>query len=120
VVEQRDGGCRVPGCSQRRWLHVHHLQHHAHGGPTAVGNLVCLCPAHHRLLHAGHLHVTGDPVPLQGLVFTDRHGRTIGPSPPSPTGGRTPRQAARNTGLHPHPTTGPTCEPFNAWSILWN
>jgi hypothetical protein len=26
-IEQRDGGCRVPGCEQKRWLHIHHLVH---------------------------------------------------------------------------------------------
>jgi hypothetical protein len=25
VVEDRDRGCRVPGCERSRWLHVHHL-----------------------------------------------------------------------------------------------
>src|SRR5687768_14040392 len=32
VVEERDRGCRVHGCSQRRWLIVHHLVHWEDGG----------------------------------------------------------------------------------------
>ena len=30
----RDGGCRFPGCSHRRWLDGHHVEHWAHGGAT--------------------------------------------------------------------------------------
>ncbi|HVL06656.1 MAG TPA: HNH endonuclease signature motif containing protein [Acidimicrobiales bacterium] len=32
VIEERDRGCRVPGCDRSRWLHVHHIRH----GRTAV------------------------------------------------------------------------------------
>jgi len=47
----RDGGCRVPGCAQVRWLHIHHLRHWTRGGRTDPGNLFALCPAHHRMVH---------------------------------------------------------------------
>jgi hypothetical protein len=26
-IEDRDRGCRFPGCTARRWLHVHHIEH---------------------------------------------------------------------------------------------
>jgi hypothetical protein len=32
VVEDRDRGCRVPGCDRDRWLHVHHIEHWEDGG----------------------------------------------------------------------------------------
>lgn len=27
VIEERDRGCRVPGCERSRWLHIHHILH---------------------------------------------------------------------------------------------
>ncbi|MGH9152280.1 MAG: DUF222 domain-containing protein, partial [Acidimicrobiales bacterium] len=75
LVEQRDGGCRVPGCGARRGLHVHHLEHWEDGGLTIPSNVCSLCPAHHRLHHAGRLGIAGDPTTADGLVFTDHRGR---------------------------------------------
>jgi hypothetical protein len=49
----RDGGCRFPGCSARRFLHAHHVVHVAKGGQTKLSNLVTLCSTHHRLIHDG-------------------------------------------------------------------
>ncbi len=49
----RDGGCVIEGCSNSRWLHAHHVTHFAHGGPTALDNLVMVCGRHHRYLHEG-------------------------------------------------------------------
>ena len=83
-VEHRDGGCVVPGCAQRRWLHIHHIQHWEDGGPTESPNLCALCPTHHRVLHAGLLTITGDPNIPFGLVIRDRHGRELRPPPPTP------------------------------------
>jgi hypothetical protein len=53
ALRSRDRCCRFPGCSQRRFLHGHHIQHWAHGGTTDLSNLVQLCAHHHRLLHEG-------------------------------------------------------------------
>src|SRR3546814_8335637 len=61
VIEQRDGGCRYPGCSQQRWVQVHQIVHREDGGLTITTNLVCLCPFHHRLHHHGAFDITGDP-----------------------------------------------------------
>jgi hypothetical protein len=48
----RDQGCAFPGCDRPPgWCEAHHIQHWAHGGPTAVDNLVLLCGAHHRSIH---------------------------------------------------------------------
>jgi len=53
ALRSRDGGCRFPGCSRRRGVDAHHIQHWAHGGGTDLTNLVQLCRRHHRLLHEG-------------------------------------------------------------------
>ena len=48
----RDQGCAFPGCGRPpRWCHGHHIRHWAHGGPTALSNLVLLCGRHHRVIH---------------------------------------------------------------------
>jgi hypothetical protein len=39
IIEQRDQGCRYPGCSQTRWVQVHHLIHREDGGLTVASNL---------------------------------------------------------------------------------
>ncbi|MGH9263943.1 MAG: DUF222 domain-containing protein [Acidimicrobiales bacterium] len=43
VIEERDRGCRVPGCDRSRWLHVHHITHWEDGGATDTANLIALC-----------------------------------------------------------------------------
>lgn len=91
IVEHRDGGCCVPGCQQRRWLHIHHLIHWEDGGPTTPSNLCALCPQHHRLHHLGALQIRGSPGSGDGLRFFNQHGLeitallrtpTTGPAPP--------------------------------------
>lgn len=79
VIEHRDSGCRYPGCSQRRWVHVHHIIHREDNGETVPGNLCCLCPYHHRLHHQGAFSIDGNPEQPDGLRFTDHWGRDIGP-----------------------------------------
>ncbi|MEO0998382.1 MAG: DUF222 domain-containing protein [Pseudomonadota bacterium] len=54
----RDGGCRFPGCSERRHVDAHHVQHWADGGETALDNLVTLCRYHHRCVHEDCFTVT--------------------------------------------------------------
>jgi hypothetical protein len=50
----RDRSCRFPGCDRPHgWCDAHHVRHWAHGGSTALGNLVLLCRRHHRALHEG-------------------------------------------------------------------
>ena len=75
VIEERDRGCRVPGCDRTKWLQIHHIVHWEDGGPTNTWNLVALCHAHHRLHHLGRLQISGDADEPDGLVF--------GPGPPA-------------------------------------
>lgn len=61
LIERRDHyTCRVPGCDNRRWLHLHHIIHWEDGGATITSNLAALCPDHHRAHHRGLLDITGN------------------------------------------------------------
>ena len=60
ALDARDGGCRFPGCGSRLRTHAHHITHWAHGGETAIDNLVLLCPFHHRAVHEGGWRVEMD------------------------------------------------------------
>jgi hypothetical protein len=61
ALRSRDGGCRFPGCTHRRFLHAHHVRHWARGGETKLDNLVQLCSYHHRLVHEGGFGVSRGP-----------------------------------------------------------
>jgi hypothetical protein len=52
-VLDRDGWrCTTPGCSQARFLDVHHVVPRARGGSNRPDNLVTLCRRCHRAAHA--------------------------------------------------------------------
>ncbi|MGV8123793.1 MAG: hypothetical protein AB2L14_28935 [Candidatus Xenobiia bacterium LiM19] len=55
-VLERDGyKCQVPGCSNRRNIHAHHLEFRSHGGSDAIQNQLSLCVSHHLwILHILH------------------------------------------------------------------
>jgi len=118
VIEDRDRGCRVPGCANRRWTEVHHIVHWEDGGPTDTTNLVSLCGPHHRMHHQGQLGITGAPDKADGLEFTNDQGRRLraGPTPVPP--GDPPADAAHELGL-PHPRwlhpTGEQADPKCIW-----
>ncbi|WP_460938923.1 HNH endonuclease signature motif containing protein, partial [Phycicoccus ginsengisoli] len=44
LIQDRDRGCRFPGCTATRFVEVHHLHAWADGGPTDETNQVSLCP----------------------------------------------------------------------------
>ena len=50
ALDQRDGGCRFPGCGSR-FCDAHHVRHWADGGESRLDNLVLLCRRHHRAVH---------------------------------------------------------------------
>lgn len=70
----RDRACRFLGCGTTRHLHTHHIIHWADGGPTGTNtgyadrarartdldNLILLCGAHHRFVHANGWTITPD------------------------------------------------------------
>ncbi len=83
LIQDRDRGCRFPGCTTTRFLEIHHLHQWAHGGPTDHDNQVSLCPFHHDAIDRGDYRLTGDPTQPDGLVVTNRYGLPI--RPPTPT-----------------------------------
>jgi hypothetical protein len=85
LVEDRDRGCRFPGCPATAHVECHHLIHWADGGPTDTDNLACLCPYHHDAHHNREFNVKGDADIPDGLTFTTRHGFPIRPGPTSTT-----------------------------------
>jgi hypothetical protein len=97
-VRLRDRRCRFPGCRVRaRCCDLDHQDPHP-SGPTAHGNLACLCEHHHRLSHQApgwRLRRDADG----GLVWTLPGGRTLTTYPPAfgtdgdsaPTAVRSPR-----------------------------
>ena len=77
----RDGGCRFPGCGQRRWTDAHHIRHWADGGETSLDNLVTLCRYHHRSLHREEYRIERGARGNGGeWVFIDARGRPMPPA----------------------------------------
>lgn len=73
--------CRYPGCESRR-VDLHHIQHWANGGRTALENLLSLCKYHHMLVHdRGYLIAAR---PDGDFAFYRSDGTVISPSPPLP------------------------------------
>jgi hypothetical protein len=83
------GGCRFPGCTYRRSLDAHHVEHWADGGKTNLSNLLTLCRRHHREVHEGGIRI--EPNPSGGWRFFRPDGREfdfIYPAEPPAYGGR--------------------------------
>jgi hypothetical protein len=107
AMQQRDRGCRFPGCTVRVGQ-GHHLQHWAQGGPTTLSNLVLLCRRHHRAVHEGGYGV--DRQPDGSLRFRRPDGREL-PEVPAPVAVPADPVAALRAehveqGLEVHPRTG--------------
>jgi hypothetical protein len=110
ALHARDGGCRFPGCTARRRVDAHHIEHWARGGRTDLTNLVALCRHHHRLVHEGGFCV--ETLGSGRLAFVGPDGRRISPAPRPPRGdcGELLRRQ-RRAGLEVDPET---CVPL--WS----
>ena len=116
-LARRDQGCTHPLCTQRLWLHAHHLVFWEHGGLTEPHNLVLLCPLHHRALHHGEFSIEGNPE-AGTLRFRDRFGQPIAPPDlDPPPGTRPPRDGPPPP---PSPYTPPLAEPLTADTFTWN
>ena len=120
VVEDRDRGCRVPGCERTRWLHVHHIQHWEDGGGTDTANLLALCAFHHRLHHRGGLGIRGNADDPEGVEFTDHRGRLLDPTgrPRAPRGPFA--QAASDLGLPEPNWTHPSGQRLDPRDVHFN
>ena len=73
----RDGGCRFPGCTNRRFVDGHHIRHWADGGETSLENAISLCTRHHFLIHEGGFTMTRDD---RGAKFFPPAGAVIAPA----------------------------------------
>ena len=111
-LARRDQGCTHPLCSQKLWLHAHHIKFWEHGGVTEPHNLTMLCPLHHRALHHGDFSIDGDPE-AGTLRFLDRFGRPIAPPDFDPPGELWPRG-------RPPPFTPPQAERLESDWFTWN
>ena len=81
ALEERDRGCRYPGCASR-FTEAHHVKHWADGGETSLANTVLLCRRHHRRVHEGKTRMALD---REGkAAFFTRTGQVIGSAPPLP------------------------------------
>ncbi len=61
AVRARDkNACRFPGCRNKRFVDIHHIEHWANGGETAVSKLLLLCSKHHTLVHEGGFRIDRD------------------------------------------------------------
>jgi hypothetical protein len=81
ALDERDRGCRFPGCTNRI-TDAHHIQHWADGGATRLDNLLLLCPRHHRALHEGGYEV--QQTAGGEFAFTDPSGGRLPVVPPLP------------------------------------
>jgi len=97
----RDGGCRVPGCTQTHIVEIHHIIHWDNNGPTDTWNLVALCPHHHRLHHHGRLGITGNADNPNGLTFTNQVGNPIAQTGAKPKPPEAPPPKPIGTYQHP-------------------
>jgi hypothetical protein len=77
VFEQHGHRCAVPHCRNRLWLDLHHIRPRSQGGDHRPGNLICLCSAHHRLIHEGALALVVD-ADTQRLTFVLPTGEALG------------------------------------------
>jgi Domain of unknown function (DUF222)/HNH endonuclease len=100
LVEDRDRGCRFPGCAATTHVECHHLIHWADGGPTDTPNLAALCPFHHDAHHDGEFTISGNADDPDGLRFTSRGGFPIRPGPAFTTPTDTP-SAQGSSGASP-------------------
>jgi hypothetical protein len=76
AVVDRDGGrCRFPSCTMKGRLQVHHGKHWSRRGHTKKTNLFLVCLYHHKVLHEGGWHATGDADDM--LTFIDLNGRPM-------------------------------------------
>jgi hypothetical protein len=108
LVEDRDRGCRFPGCTSTR-VECHHLIHWANGGLTDTPNLCCLCGFHHDAHHVGDFAISGDADDPSGLTFTSRSGYPIksGPTFTTPADPKPPPGSPA-----PPPSDSPSPTPY--------
>ncbi len=76
VVRRDRRRCRAPGCCNHRFLDLHHLVLRSEGGLHDTEQMLVLCGAHHREVHAGRLCVDGSA--SDGFSFRHADGTPYG------------------------------------------
>ncbi|MBW3549024.1 MAG: HNH endonuclease, partial [Actinobacteria bacterium] len=84
ALHVRDGGCRFPGCTNRRFVDGHHIRHWAAGGETSLANLALLCRRHHRAVHEGGYTAEATADPHDPVRFRRPDGTVIPDHPGLP------------------------------------
>ncbi|MGO4681422.1 DUF222 domain-containing protein [Microbacterium sp. 2MCAF23] len=77
AIQLRDRECLIPGCHvPATWCEIHHVQEHAHGGPTHTSNGVALCWHHHRTLDTSgwQIRMNAGVPEIRGPAWWDPHG----------------------------------------------
>jgi hypothetical protein len=100
VFARAHGRCQVDGCTNTRYLDIHHITPRAEGGHNDEDTCMLACGTHHRLLHQGRLLVEGSP--RTGLRFMHADRTAYGATPPTPReteDRREAQQALRALGL---------------------
>ena len=88
ALEERDRGCRFPGCACG-FTEAHHVKHWADGGETSLRNTLLLCRRHHRAVHEGQVKVS---VATDGTVlFFTPSGKMLADAPGRPTSAAAPK-----------------------------
>ena len=82
VLRRDRGRCRVPGCTNARFVDVHHVVPRAQGGDHTPSRLAAMCSAHHQAAHDGRLKVDLDKRGRLRVAHAD--GRPYGAPPPLP------------------------------------
>jgi hypothetical protein len=86
ALHVRSGGtCEFPGCEHSRFLHAHHIEFWADGGPTDLVNLLLLCTWHHRLVHEERYSIRVDGTGARVFVRPGGSEIPIGVTPSDPT-----------------------------------
>ena len=78
ALQNRDGGCRFPGCTASHFVEAHHIHHWADRGETNMENLVLLCTRHHHLVHEGGFGV--QRLADGHVQFSNPAGKVVPPS----------------------------------------
>jgi hypothetical protein len=61
ALNERDGGCRYPGCTNKM-VDIHHVKSWCDGGETNLANLVSACRYHHGFIHDGKALLGADQI----------------------------------------------------------
>ena len=61
AIYARDNNtCRFPGCKNKRFVDIHHIDHWANGGETNLDEMLLLCTKHHTLVHEAGFRIEKD------------------------------------------------------------